>query len=186
MSDISTDPRAIDSEIMRLGEELWSRIQGQVPGVFDKGYWQGKILEWAMRDPSFKVDMFRFVDVLPMLVETEQVSQHVREYLLKPGRELPTLVGAALKMASGGLAAGLAARTIRSNVTSLAERFIVGHDARGALPVLRKLYDEGFAFTVDLLGEAVLSESEADAYAARYLDLIDNLCTEVSRWPAND
>src|SRR5262245_48531453 len=183
MSDTSTDPRAIDSEIMRLGEELWSRIQGQVPGVFDKGYWQGKILEWAMRDPSFKIDMFRFVDVLPTLVETEQVSRHVREYLLKPGRELPTMVGAALKMASGGLTAGLAARTIRSNVRALAQRFIVGRDAREALPVLRRLYDGGFAFTVDLLGETVLSDSEADTYAARYLDLIDNLVGEVSRWP---
>jgi RHH-type proline utilization regulon transcriptional repressor/proline dehydrogenase/delta 1-pyrroline-5-carboxylate dehydrogenase len=186
MPETATNPRTLDAEIMQLGAELWDRIRGEVPGVFDKGYWQGKILEWAMRDPSFKVDMFRFVDVLPTLVETEQVSQHVREYLLKPGRELPTLVGAALKMASGGLAAGLAARSIRSNVTSLAERFIVGKNAREALPVLRKLYDGGFAFTVDLLGEAVLSNSEADAYAARYLDLIDNLCGEVSRWPADE
>src|SRR5262245_10302012 len=106
----------LDSEIMRLGEELWSRIRSEVPGVFDKGDWQGKILEWSMRDPSFKIDMFRFVDVLPTLVETDQVSRHVREYLLKPGRELPALVGAALKMASGGLTAGIAARTIRGNV----------------------------------------------------------------------
>jgi len=184
MPNVVTEVVDLESQIQELGGELWSRIRGEVPGVFDKGYWQGKILEWAMRDPSFKVDMFRFVDVLPTLVETEQVSRHVREYLLKPGRELPTLLGAALKMASGGIAAGLAARTIRSNVTSLAERFIVGRDAREALPVLRKLYDQGFAFTVDLLGEAVVSDAEADAYAARYLDLIDNLCDEVSGWPA--
>ena len=52
--------------------------------------------------------------------------------------------------------------------------------------MLRKLHDQQFAFTVDLLGEAVVSDAEADAYAARYLDLIDNLSQEVSRWPAND
>jgi RHH-type proline utilization regulon transcriptional repressor/proline dehydrogenase/delta 1-pyrroline-5-carboxylate dehydrogenase len=186
MSDIVTDPRVIDSEIIQLGEDLWSRIQGQVPGVFDKGYWQGRILEWAMRDPSFKIDMFRLVDVLPMLVETDQVSRHVREYLVKPGRELPVLMGAALKMASGGLTAGLAARSIRGNVNALAQRFIVGRDAREAIGVLRRLYNDGFAFTVDLLGEAVLSDPEADAYAARYLDLIDNLVADVSSWPADD
>ncbi|MBI3466495.1 MAG: bifunctional proline dehydrogenase/L-glutamate gamma-semialdehyde dehydrogenase [Planctomycetes bacterium] len=175
----------LNAEIAELGRDLWSRTRGEVPGVFDKGYWQGKILEWAMHDPTFKVDMFRFVDVLPTLVGTEQVSQHVREYLLKPGRELPTLLGAALKIASGGLAAGLAARAIRKNVTDLAERFIVGRNAREALPVLCKLYDQQFAFTVDLLGEAVVSDAEADAYATRYVDLIENLYEEVSRWPAN-
>jgi RHH-type proline utilization regulon transcriptional repressor/proline dehydrogenase/delta 1-pyrroline-5-carboxylate dehydrogenase len=186
MSEILTDSQTIDAEIMRLGEQLWARVRGQVPSVFDKGYWQGKILEWAMRDPSFKIDMFRFVDVLPTLVETEQVSQHVREYLLKPGRELPTLVGAALKMASGGITAGLAARAIRSNVTSLAERFIVGSNHRQAFPALRKLYDEGFAFTVDLLGEAVLSDAEAASYAQSYVNLINSLSVEVSGWPLGE
>ena len=184
MSNLPRDPRELESDIRQLGEKLWSRIQGAVPGVFDKGYWQGKILEWAMRDASFKVDMFRFVDVLPTLVETDQVSRHVREYLIKPGRELPALVGVALKAASGGIAACLAARTIRGNVTALAERFIVGRDAREALPVLRRLHDQGFAFTVDLLGEAVLSALEAGTYAARYIDLIDNLCESAAKWPA--
>ena len=76
----------LNAEILELGRDLWNRTRGEVPGVFDKGYWQGKILEWAMQDATFKVDMFRFVDVLPTLVETEQVSRHVREYLLKSGR----------------------------------------------------------------------------------------------------
>ncbi len=177
---------AVETQIRELGEQLWNRIRGEVPGVFDKGYWQGRILDWAMRDPSFKVDMFRFVDVLPTLGETEQVSRHVREYLIKPGRELPTLLGAALKLASGGLAAGLAAKAIRKNVTDLAGRFIVGRDAREALPALKRLNKDGLAFTADLLGEAVVSDVEADAYAARYLDLIDGLSDEVPRWPADE
>ncbi len=51
--------------------------------------------------------------------------------------------------------------------------------------MLKKLYREGFAFTVDLLGEATISDAEADVYQRRYLDLIENLVTEVSRWPAD-
>jgi RHH-type proline utilization regulon transcriptional repressor/proline dehydrogenase/delta 1-pyrroline-5-carboxylate dehydrogenase len=182
---MATAHDSLERRILEVGTDLCNRTRREQPGLFDKGYWQGKILDWAMADAAFKIDMFRFVDVLPTLGETEQVSRHVREYLLKPGRELPRLLGAALRMASGGLAAGLAARTIRKNVTDLAERFIIGRNAREALPVLRGLYQEGFAFTVDLLGEAVLSHVEADAYAARYVDLIDNLCGEVGRWPAN-
>jgi len=35
--------------------------------------------------------------------------------------------------------------------------------------------DEGAAFTVDVLGQTVVSEPEADAYAGRYLDLMERL-----------
>ena len=69
-----------------------------------------------MRDPEFKTDLFRFVDVLPTLQTTAQIGQHVREYLLKDGRELPGVLSTALKAFSHPLTAGLAARTIKKNV----------------------------------------------------------------------
>src|SRR4051794_29028303 len=171
--------------VQQLGRDLWQRVQGEVPGIFNKGYWQGRILDWAMRDPDFKIDLFRFVDVLPSLQTTEQVTRHLKEYLLKEGRELGVVMGAALKIAAGGLGfgQGIAANQIRKNVTDMAQRFIVGTNAAEALPVLKKLYKEGFAFTVDLLGEATISDPEADTYQKRYLDLIDNLVSEVSTWP---
>jgi N-acetylornithine carbamoyltransferase len=96
----------------------------------------------------------------------------VKEYLLKDGRELPAVLSAALKAASSGLTAGLGAMAIKKNVTDMAGRFIVGSNAKEALRVLKKLHKDGIAFTVDLLGEATVSEAECDAYAARYTDLI--------------
>ena len=176
----------IESEIQTFGLDLWKRIADEVPGLFNKSYWQGLILDWAMRDPSFKIDMFRLVDVLPSLSSTEQVSQHVRELLLRDGRELPSILSAAVKLASGGFASGIAARSLRSNVLGLAERFIIGKDASEAIGALRKLCKEGFAFTVDLLGEATVSDGEATIYQSRYLDLIDRLSEEVVNWPGDD
>ncbi|MBC8108627.1 MAG: L-glutamate gamma-semialdehyde dehydrogenase, partial [Anaerolineae bacterium] len=155
-NEIITPPSSssTDQRVQQLGRELWGRVQGEVPGIFNKGYWQGRILDWAMRDPNFKIDLFRFVDVLPSLQTTEQVTRHLKEYLLKEGRELGVVMGAALKIAAGGLGfgQGIAANQIRKNVTDMAQRFIVGTNAAEALPVLKKLYKEGFAFTVDLLG----------------------------------
>lgn len=175
------NPR-IDAETLKLGEDLWNRMQGEIPGLFNKDYWQGRLLEWVMKDPGFKVDLFRFVDVLPVLQTTEQVAEHIRTYLLKEGRELPGLINVALKAASRGIMASFAARVIKKNVTEMAERFIVGQDAKDALSTLQKLYKEGIAFTVDLLGEATTGDTEADAYQARYLSLIDILSDEVSQW----
>jgi RHH-type proline utilization regulon transcriptional repressor/proline dehydrogenase/delta 1-pyrroline-5-carboxylate dehydrogenase len=186
MSSKYSDNSSIDAKILELGEELWNRMQGELPGLFNKNYWQGRILEWMMKDSSFKADMFRFVDVLPALQTTEQVSQHVREYFLKEDRDLPGLISASLKAASSTLTASLAARAIKKNVIEMAERFIAGQDVQQALSALHKLYREGFAFTVDLLGEATISDTEANVYQARYLSLIDNLSDEVSRWPTQD
>jgi len=65
------------------------------------------ILDWVMKDPEFKIDYFHFVDVLPVLQTTDQVSEHIREYFLKKERELPLILKTAFKSASGGLTAGL-------------------------------------------------------------------------------
>ena len=39
------------------------------------------------------------------------------------------------------------------------------------------------AFTIDLLGEAVTSEPEADRYLQAYLDLIQGIAPTVNSWP---
>ncbi len=179
------DHATLDAAILKSGSALHERMKGETPGVFNKAYWEGAILEWAMKDPSFKVDMFRFVDVFPTLQTKEQVKQHIQEYLLKDGRELPALISAALKAATAGITAGIAQSTMRGQIEGMANRFIIGRDAKAALPELKKLHKEGIAFTVDLLGEATVSEGEADEYARRYLDLIDNLAADVQKLPAD-
>jgi RHH-type transcriptional regulator, proline utilization regulon repressor / proline dehydrogenase / delta 1-pyrroline-5-carboxylate dehydrogenase len=172
-------------QIELLGKKVFTQMCGEKPGMFNKDYWQGRILDWVMQDPSFKIDMFRFVDVLPQLETSEQVSSHVREYLLREGRSLPALIETALKAAAGGIASGLAVKAIRKNVIDMAQRFIVGGDAQSAQEKLRDLHRQGIAFTVDLLGELTLSDQEADVYQKKYLDLIVNLAREAKKWPEN-
>ena len=186
MPGIPSKPSEIaESRILRLGQDIWHDMQGEVPGIFNKDFWQGRIMEWAMKDPSFRVDLFRLVDVLPVLKTRKQVWHHMRDYLIREGRPLPAVLSAALKAASGGLTGVVAVEVIKRNVVNMAENFILGHDAAEAIPLLRKLHGQGIGFTADLLGEATLSEPEAEAYLARYRDLIGTLSAEVSRWPAD-
>lgn len=182
----TTSDARIDDAIANLGKDLTEKMKGETPGVFNKAYWEGAILEWAMKDPTFKVDMFRFVDVFPTLQSKDQVTQHINEYLLKDGRELPTLISAALKAATVGITSGIAQATMKKQIEGMANRFIVGSNAKDALSELKKLHKEGIAFTVDLLGEGTVSEPEADVYAKRYVDLIDNLADEVGKFGADD
>ncbi len=178
--------RILNARIRELGLELWKATQGEVPGIFNKDFWQGRILEWAMKDPGFRVDLFRLVDVMPALKTRRQVIDHLREYLLVPGRELPLALNAALKAASAGPTGWLAVDLIRRNISNMAENFIVGTDAAQAIPVLRSLHHEGIGFTADLLGEAALSPEEAEVYRQRYLHLIDALADETLRWKKDE
>ncbi len=157
-------------------------MQGETPGVFNKDFWQGKILEWAMKDPSFRVDLFRLVDVLPVLKSRRQIWQHMRDYLIRENRPLPPVLSVALKAASSGITGMVAVEVIKRNVVNMAENFILGRDAKEAIPVLRKLHSGGIGFTADLLGEATLSDLEAQIYFERYQDLIENISGEVAKW----
>jgi RHH-type proline utilization regulon transcriptional repressor/proline dehydrogenase/delta 1-pyrroline-5-carboxylate dehydrogenase len=69
-------------------------------------------------------------------------------------------------------------------VKHMAHRFIVGETPAAALGVLRGLWEHGVASTVDLLGEATVTAREADAYAARCLDALEQLAAAATRWPA--
>jgi RHH-type proline utilization regulon transcriptional repressor/proline dehydrogenase/delta 1-pyrroline-5-carboxylate dehydrogenase len=171
-----------EHDVQRLGRSLHERAKAKAPGLFNAAYWQGLMMDWAMRDPSLKTDLFRLVDALPALSTSDSIARHAREYLLGQGRLLPTGLGLALGATSNPLAASAAAFIIRQNVRRMAERFIVGRDARNASGRLQKLWDRGFGFTVDLLGEATVNAAEAATYARRYADLIDFLPTKTAGW----
>ncbi|HEV3272361.1 MAG TPA: proline dehydrogenase family protein [Candidatus Methylacidiphilales bacterium] len=175
----------LEGDVQRLGRALHQRLRGRKPGLFDAAYWQGLLLDRAMRDPALKTDLFRLVDALPALSTSGQIARHAREYLLAGGRDLPTGLGLALRATENSLAASLAAFLIKRQVRHMAERFIVGSDARHARSALRQLWDDGFGFTVDLLGEATVNAAESDTYARRYADLIDFLPDETASWNAS-
>ena len=67
----------------------------------------------------------------------------------------------------------------------MASQFIGGRDEHDALKVLQKLRDEGIAFSVDLLGEAVLADSEAEEHVQGYRKLINFLAPHVNQWWEN-
>jgi RHH-type proline utilization regulon transcriptional repressor/proline dehydrogenase/delta 1-pyrroline-5-carboxylate dehydrogenase len=175
----------LERDTQRLGRALHQKLKGRKPGIFEAAYWQGLMMNWVMKDPGLKSDLFRLVDTLPSLTTSEQIARHAREYLLADGRELPTGLGLALRATENSLAGSVSAFVVKQNVRHMAERFIVGQDARHACPKLKKLWDDGYGFTVDLLGEATVSEPESEAYAQRYADLIEFLPGETSHWRPN-
>jgi RHH-type transcriptional regulator, proline utilization regulon repressor / proline dehydrogenase / delta 1-pyrroline-5-carboxylate dehydrogenase len=177
----------IEARTQELGKKLFELSSESTMSLFDKGFWSGKMMDWSMQNHDFKVQMFRFVDVLPVLNEATQVNKHVKEYFLDEDTKVPMAMKAAMGLAStGGLIGKVAAGTIRKNVESMSEMFIAGENSQKALPALEKLWKNGLCFTVDILGEAVVSQEEAVDYQQRYLELVTGLSEKVKPWNAQD
>jgi len=174
------DP-AFEREVLRIGGELIERARKKRAGVLSAAFWSDKLMDWAMKDEAFKVQLFRFVDAFPRLKTPQQVHDHFVDFMNQPGVTMPPGFGVGMK--AGGLLKGAMTRTLTGKITSMAEKFIAGRDGHEARPVLRKLWSKGVAFSVDILGEASVSEREAQAYQARYLDLVRELPAEVAAWP---
>jgi RHH-type proline utilization regulon transcriptional repressor/proline dehydrogenase/delta 1-pyrroline-5-carboxylate dehydrogenase len=163
----------MEERIREIGAELFSSLEKETPSLFDQRRWKGRITQWAMKDEAFKTQLFRFVDVLPALTSDELVVRLFREYF-EGFEDAPFLIRQGLKRIISRFPSA-SASLIRSSVESLARQFIAGNDPQDALPYLKSLVEDGAALSVDLLGEAVLSDAEADRYGARYLELLDFL-----------
>ncbi|MEZ6146557.1 MAG: proline dehydrogenase family protein [Planctomycetaceae bacterium] len=178
--------KQVEEETQRIGRELWGHLERRRPSVFERRWWLDHILEWAMHDESVKVQMFRFVDVLPMLRSHESVTRHLQEYFEEVRSHLPLAAKLGLDVSTPNSLLGKAlALNARTNARKMAERFIAGESVEEVLQSVAKVRKLGLAFTLDLLGEAVVSESEADAYQQQYLDLINGLAPAVNNWPEN-
>src|SRR5690606_14563593 len=179
-----TSSQGDERRLMEIGADMLDRARGKRAGLLSRQFYSDKLMDWSMRDHQFKVQLFRFVDAFPTLRTPEMVHEHLADYLGQPGVKLPP--GMDLGLRAGGMAKGLMTGTAPSQIMQKAGKFIDGADADLALPGLKKLWGDGIAFSVDLLGEACVSDAEADAYRDKYLDLVGNLPDEVAGWPANE
>ena len=182
------DSMALDKKISDRGKEFFASISGEAPSIFNKGWWTGKVMDWSMKNENFKIQLFRFVDVLPYLNTSDSLTRHIDEYFAGDDQDVPKVLkwgaGAMGSGLGGKLAAGLMAKTIRSNIEGMAKQFIIGENTSDAMKNLKKIRKDGFAFTVDILGEASVSEIESEAYLREYMQLLDALKKEYTSWSA--
>src|SRR5256885_15841096 len=69
-----------EGDFRRYAEGLSPTAAATTPRLFDRKWWTGRLLEWAIRDEAFKVQLFRFIDVLPTLKTPSQIKRLVDEY----------------------------------------------------------------------------------------------------------
>src|SRR3712207_1718461 len=166
-----SDP-TLDAEILAIGRDLAAAFpkasRRPLKALDDKA------MDLASQDADLKAARFRSVDVVPACRNLDDLARHLTGFLVEV-EDQPPPIRAAMKM--GNTRAGRTALGAASaaGVKHMAHRFIVGATPRDALPTLRQLWKRGILTSVDLLGEATITSEEADRYAARCHDALDQL-----------
>jgi RHH-type proline utilization regulon transcriptional repressor/proline dehydrogenase/delta 1-pyrroline-5-carboxylate dehydrogenase len=166
------DATAVETEIQRVGQALADAFPSKrghpLKAIDDRA------MDAAARDAELRAALFRFVDVVPACRSLDDLAAHLAGFLENVHTQPPPL-RAAMRMSdtkAGRKALGAAGA---AGVRHMAHRFIVGEDPAAALPTLERLWREGIAASVDLLGEATVTAAEADRYGARCAEALDTL-----------
>jgi RHH-type proline utilization regulon transcriptional repressor/proline dehydrogenase/delta 1-pyrroline-5-carboxylate dehydrogenase len=171
----------IERRTRELGREIFDRI-GRGPRIWQRAWWDDRLMGLSMGDEATKIQLFRFVDALPTLTTDSAIRRHLQEYLEEAGDGVPWIVALPLVLTPRGrLGDRLIARIARTGAHRMARRFIAGSNPAEALKTILTLRRQGMGFTADLLGEAIISESESDAYQSTCLDLLQNLAGPLTR-----
>ncbi len=181
-SGSATDPD-LERRVVEEGKRLLAAARGEAEGARPVDRWLERLLERVMEDEGFRVQALRFVDVLPALDDDRELTRHLHEYFGEEGFPLPPLIAFGVRHVQAGIATGFVARAIRKSLGGVARRFLGGATAEEALDSALALRRRDIGFSLDLVGEAVVSEAEALRYQRRYLDILARLGQSVASWP---
>src|ERR1043166_18760 len=153
----------VERRTQEIGRELFRRArEGRVN--FSLNRWlDERLMAVAMHDEARKTQLFRLVDTLPALQSSQQINAHLREYLRLPHWPRDGWIGETV------------ASLTEKGVRRLARGFIAATTIEEAEQVIGEMRQRGLAFTIDVLGEAVVSEAEAEQYAQIYRQLVEEL-----------
>ena len=171
---------ALQTEIERRGERIFDLVDRHPESLFSKAGFYQRMMALSMRDEHFKVQLFRFVDVLASLHRGTDIVQHLDEYFADMRNGYAPLIRSGVRAAK--IVPWVSGQLLRWNVSGMARQFIAGRNPKDVMKMLRKRRSQGIGFTVDLLGEAVVSEQEANEYAGRGLELLEHLGRETRDW----
>ncbi|QYM79444.1 proline dehydrogenase family protein [Horticoccus luteus] len=167
------DPQ-IEAAVRAKGAELFALMEKQPPpALFSKKGAYARLMDWSMKDPAFKTQLFRFVDVLPSLHSSAEIVRHLQEYLGEKAVELNPALKVGL--AASSFAPSLVAGPVKAQIVDMARQFVAGETGEDLIKQIQKNEKLGLATTIDLLGETVVSDEEADIFLRRNLEILDSV-----------
>ncbi len=152
--------------ITEVARGLYAAAARERPALFRVRGMRGALLAQALDDEALKRALFQFVDVLPQLDGAGAIARHFGAYLR--GRPLKGPWGRLLALGEHPLMAW----AVRASVVRIARLFLIEESERAVAAIMREVGRAGASVTLDAVGEAVLTEAEADEYVQRYRNVV--------------
>ncbi|WP_298346785.1 proline dehydrogenase family protein [Ferrimicrobium sp.] len=173
MSTESTTTTSLESTIQEIAAAI-STYDGP-SGVYQLKGLASLVMKQALKDPVFRADLFRLVDVFPTLEGPEQITAHVREYL---DPRAPKWMATSQSLASKlGIGRSVLTSLTRNNIIEMANQFILGTELDEIARKVGQMAQQGYLTTVDLLGEKIITYPESDRYINRITEIHERLTT---------
>src|SRR5438105_14983622 len=131
---------ALQEEVERRGEKIFDLVDRHPESVFSKAGFYQRMMALSMRDEHFKVQMFRFVDVLASLRQGGEIVRHLEEYFADMRNGFAPVVRTGVRLAR--IAPWLSGQILRWNVSGMARQFIAGKNPHDVMKMLRKRHKE--------------------------------------------
>src|SRR3954468_3060690 len=170
---------ALEAEVLDVGRVLAAAFpssRGPLKALDDRA------MDLASQDAELRAALFRFVDVVPACRSLDDLAAHLTGFLDEVETKTPPLA-VALRMGDSRTGRKALGAASAAGVRHMAPRFIVAETPKGAERVLRELWNDGVATSVDLLGEATVTAAEADRYAERCTEALRALATIYAKSP---
>jgi len=100
------------------------------------------LLEQLGGNERLRVQLLRFIDVLPMLTRDDHLIAHLQAYFTDQDLPIPALFSGAISHASSWPANHLVAASVRQSIEWIGSRFIAAEDADGLFSMIRRLNSE--------------------------------------------
>ncbi len=177
------DPAPLERSIREIGIDLAAAFPSNTRHPLRA--LDARAMDLASADQELKAALFRFVDVTPACRSLDDLARHLREFL-REVPDAPPPLAAAMRISDNKAARVALGAAAAAGVRHMAHRFIIGETPASALGVLRDLWNRGVASSVDLLGEATVTQPEADRYAARCDEALVELARAARGWPRRE
>ena len=107
---------SLQAAIENRGQQIFELVDQHPESIFSKAGFYQKMMAFSMRDETFKVQMFRFVDVLASLRRSGDIVEHLREYFAGMDGSIPMMQTG---LRAAGIFPWLTAYILRRNVSGM-------------------------------------------------------------------
>ncbi|NBR04730.1 MAG: aldehyde dehydrogenase family protein [Planctomycetes bacterium] len=170
MKPIDDEPS--QETIIKIGKVIFDRMQKNQAIPFGMDWFEDRLMEFSTHNDDVKINLFRFIDSFPSLTTPKEITDHLKAYLGQSDSGIPWWMSFLIKLLpSRGLAGKLLEVGAKFAAGRMAKKFIAGSNFNEVEKSLTRLRKSGLGYTIDILGEATITNKEADYSLEEYKKL---------------